>query len=330
MSVKSDVLQILKENKGKSVSGEDLAERLGCTRTAVWKAVSSLRDDGYEIQAVTNRGYCFSAVSSRLTEEGIRSNLADKSVVVRLLENTLSTNRDARQAAEDGAPHGSVIVALRQQSGRGRRGRSFFSPEGGLYLSVVLRPKISLRDGQFLTTAAAVAVYKAVKEVCGIDLDIKWVNDLYRNGKKICGILTEAGTNFENGEISYAVVGIGVNLWIDPEELPEELIPIVGCIMDSRQKAEALDKNRLAAEIVNHLLEEAASGKLSDVYIERNIIPGHMIEIRDGQGVRYAYAEGIEPDGRLRVQEQDGSRNLLSFGEVSVHADRCVGGNEEK
>ncbi len=318
MSVKSDVLHILESKKGESVSGEALAEMLGCSRAAVWKAVKALREDGYEIEAVTNRGYCYAAGSRRLTEEGVRLALNRKDVLVRVLDDTPSTNQDAKTEAEKGAPHGSVIVAKAQSAGRGRRGRSFFSPNGGLYLSCILRPKIDLRNGQFLTTAAAVAVYRAVREVCGLELDIKWVNDLYRNGRKICGILTEAGTDFETGEIRYAVVGIGVNLWIEPEELPEELTGIVGCITDSREEAEALDKSRLAASIVNHLLEEAASETLSDVYIEKNIIPGHMIEIRDGQNVRTAFAVRIEPDGRLLVQEADGTESRLSFGEVSV------------
>ena len=318
MSVKSDVLHILESKKGESVSGEALAEMLGCSRAAVWKAVKSLREDGYEIEEVTNRGYCYAAGSRRLTEEGVRLALNRKDVLVRVLDDTPSTNQDAKTEAEKGAPHGSVIVAKAQSAGRGRRGRSFFSPSGGLYLSCILRPKIDLRNGQFLTTAAAVAVYRAVREVCGLELDIKWVNDLYRNGRKICGILTEAGTDFETGEIRYAVVGIGVNLWIEPDELPEELAGIVGCITDSREEAEALDKSRLAASIVNHLLEEAASETLSDVYIEKNIIPGHTIEIRDGQNVRTAFAVRIEPDGRLLVQEADGAQSRLSFGEVSV------------
>ena len=318
MSVKSDVLHILKSREGESVSGEALAEQLGCSRAAVWKAVKALRQDGYEIRAVTNRGYCLSAGSSRLTEEGVRLALLQKDVLVRVLETTVSTNQDAKAEAEKGAPHGSVIISKAQSAGRGRRGRSFFSPTGGLYLSCILRPKINLKDGQFLTTAAAVAVYKAVQEVCGLELDIKWVNDLYREGRKICGILTEAGTDFETGEIRYAVVGIGVNLWIDPEELPEELSDIVGCITDSLEEAQMLDKSRLAASIVNHLLEEAASETLSDVYIEKNIIPGHVIEIRDGEKVRTAFAERIEPDGRLLVRETDGTESRLSFGEVSV------------
>ena len=304
MSVKSDVLHILESKKGESVSGEALAEMLGCSRAAVWKAVKSLREDGYEIEAVTNRGYCYAAGSRRLTEEGVRLALNRKDVLVRVLDDTPSTNQDAKTEAEKGAPHGSVIVAKAQSAGRGRRGRSFFSPSGGLYLSCILRPKIDLRNGQFLTTAAAVAVYRAVREVCGLELDIKWVNDLYRTG-----------------EIRYAVVGIGVNLWIEPDELPEELAGIVGCITDSREEAEALDKSRLAASIVNHLLEEAASETLSDVYIEKNIIPGHTIEIRDGQNVRTAFAVRIEPDGRLLVQEADGAQSRLSFGEVSVRRD---------
>ncbi len=318
MSIKSEVLHILGENTPGSVSGEVLAETLGCTRAAVWKAVDALRKDGYTIEAVTNRGYRLVSSSTKLTEEGILSRLQKKDVRILVLDETTSTNTEAKVLAEQGAVHGSAVLARRQTTGRGRRGRSFFSPKGGLYLSVILRPEMSVRDAQFLTTAAAVAVCIAIEEVCHVRTDIKWINDLYRNGRKICGILTEAGTDFESGEIRYAVVGIGVNLWIAPEELPPELSSVVGCVADGEEQALTIDRNLLAARIIDHLLSEAATGRLSPVYKERNIIPGHTIEIRDGEKKRSAFALSIEDDGRLLVREEDGSLSRLSYGDVSI------------
>ncbi|MBQ9064724.1 MAG: biotin--[Blautia sp.] len=252
------------------------------------------------------------------SEEDVRSGLVRKDVLVQVLESTVSTNRDAKEAAENGAPHGSVIASGNQTGGRGRRGKSFFSPAGGLYLSVIVRPGSNLKDGVFLTTAAAVAVCRAVHEVCGLETDIKWINDIYRDGRKICGILAEAGADKSTGKLSYVVVGIGVNLWIEPAELPEELKSIVGCIADSGSEAEKIDRSRLTASIVNHLLEEAEADKLSDYYIERNIIPGHIVEIREGDRVRSAFAESIEPDGSLLVKEEDGTEKRLFSGEVSL------------
>ena len=260
-----------------------------------------------------------SAENNRLSAEGIRPylNLGEASVWV--YDEIDSTNRAAKQEAmEHRAAHGSVVAASRQTAGRGRRGRSFFSPEGGLYLSVVLEPGETLQESLLLTTAAAVSVYKAVEKICQVSLDIKWVNDLYRNGKKVCGILTEAVTDFESGSIQFAVVGIGINLYQNPDTLPEELKGIAGSVFDSRQAAEKADRNRLVAEIVNNLVEEMKDLKLSPVYVEHNMIPGREIRILDGERSRRARALSICRDGRLLVEEEDGSQTALSYGEVSI------------
>lgn len=212
-----------------------------------------------------------------------------------------------------------LSLARCQNAGRGRRGREFYSPkDAGLYLSVVLEPKGTLKDSLLLTAAAATAVYKAVEKVCGISLDIKWVNDLFYKGKKVCGILTEAVTDFESGSIEFAVVGIGLNLYMNPEEIPEDIRDIAGALYESSEEAGTVDRNRLAAAIVNELLTQTKDLTLSKEYIEHNMIPGHTITITDGSGVRKAFAMSICPDGRLLVKETNGKESILSFGEVSV------------
>lgn len=321
MTVKSRLLELLEQHKGETLSGEALAGELQCTRAAVWKAVKALREEGYAIEAGTNKGYMLSRDSNRLSVEGIRLYLNRPDVYLKLYREAGSTNQLAKQAAVSGeAGHGSFVIAQQQTAGRGRRGRSFYSPEdAGLYLSVVLEPKgETLQESLLLTTAAAVAVYKAVQKVCGISLDIKWVNDLYFHGRKVCGILTEAITDFESGNIEYAIVGIGLNLYCAAVGYPEELQGIAGALYPDETSASGIDRNLLTAEIVNFLLEETAHLKLSSVYVEHNMIPGREITIMDGSRSRHARALDICPDGCLRVEEEDGTISVLSYGEVSV------------
>ena len=320
ISVKSRLLELLEQNRGITISGEQMARELDCTRAAVWKAVKALQQEGYEIEAGPNKGYMLSEDNNILAEEGIRPLLRQPEVYLKLYQETDSTNRAAKQAAIAGeAGHGSVILACGQSCGRGRRGRSFYSPsQAGLYLSVILQPQGNLRESLLLTTEAAVAVYKAVRKVTGIELDIKWVNDLYYKGKKVCGILTEAITDFESGEIQYAVVGIGLNLYEEEGGYPPELRGITGGLYRNQREAEGVNRNRLAAEIVNCLLDETRELKLLPEYLDRNMVPGHRIQILDGQQSRSAYAVAICQDGRLKVREEDGSETLLAYGEISV------------
>lgn len=320
ISVKSRLLELLEQNRGITISGEQMARELDCTRAAVWKAVKALQQEGYEIEAGPNKGYMLSEDNNILAEEGVRPLLRQPEVYLKLYQETDSTNRAAKQAAIAGeAGHGSVILACGQSCGRGRRGRSFYSPsQAGLYLSVILQPQGNLRESLLLTTEAAVAVYKAVRKITGIELDIKWVNDLYYKGKKVCGILTEAITDFESGEIQYAVVGIGLNLYEEEGGYPPELRGIAGGLYRNQREAEGVNRNRLAAEIVNCLLDETRELKLLPEYLDRNMIPGHRIQILDGQQSRSAYAVAICQDGRLKVREEDGSETLLAYGEISV------------
>ena len=323
MSVKSGLLLMLEQHKGETISGEFLAGELGCTRAAVWKAVKTLREEGYQIEAGPNRGYILTKENNRLSEEGIRLFLHHPDVNIQLFQELSSTNQTAKEAIiRRTAGHGSIVVAESQSRGRGRMGREFFSPSGsGLYLSVILKPAATLQDSLLLTTAAATAVYQAVKKVCGTELDIKWVNDLYLDGKKTGGILTEAITDFESGMIEYAVVGIGLNLTEPLGGFPDELFETAGAICRGKDGENPPDRNRLAAEIVNALLEETRRGSLSDIYLERNIIPGHRIQVIDGEKSRPASALEICPDGRLKIREKDGRITFLNYGEVSIRTE---------
>ena len=212
MSVKSSVLAYLESQKSSYVSGEELAARLSCSRTAVWKAIQSLRQEGYAIKAVTNKGYLLEKDSGLLSAEVISSYLSSPDIPVMVYKEVSSTNLLLRRKALESVPSlpdGSMVLAESQSAGRGHLGRGFFSPEkSGLYLSILYHPKALFAQSRLVTAAAAAAVWEAVHSVCGYDLDIKWVNDLYFQGKKVCGILTEGSSSFETGELDCIITGI--------------------------------------------------------------------------------------------------------------------------
>ena len=243
-SIKNHVLRLLEENSGESISGAQAAAALSVSRAAVWKAIEELRREGYRISAVTNRGYCLAEGSDVLSPQGIGAHLRHRQLIplLRTYSSLESTNLTAKQLAVAGAPHGTAVAASAQTAGRGRLGRSFFSPkDAGVYLSVILRPQPfdgaapisglrSTEDAMLMTTAASVAAARAIEAVSGRQVQIKWVNDLYLDGKKICGILTEGVTSFESGTIESIVIGIGINCFPPEGGLPEEIRRTAGCL----------------------------------------------------------------------------------------------------
>ena len=224
MSIREKALELL--GTGETVSGAELARELNVSRNAVWKVMTSLRQNGYEIEAVPNRGYRLVSVPDRLSEAEIRRWLkaGELGCELEIHEKLDSTNNRAKALAAAGAKHGMTVIADSQTGGRGRMGRSFFSPEhSGIYMTVILKPAISPDKAGLLTSLAAVAAARAVEKVSGADVKIKWVNDLYAGGKKICGILSEAGLGMETGRLDWAVVGIWINTakMVFPEDLRE-------------------------------------------------------------------------------------------------------------
>ena len=213
---KETVLALLLREKGHFVSGEAVSAELGITRAAIWKSISALRAQGYEIDAVTGRGYCLKSLPDTLTEQTVRSYLGPVETVgkrIDCFDSIDSTNTYLKRIALDGAPDGTVAVAAEQTSGRGRRGRSFQSAAGkGVYLSILLRPKLAPSQLMPLTGLIAVAMSRAVDRVAGTHSQIKWTNDLILNGRKLCGILTELSVEGETGELQYVVAGIGFNV----------------------------------------------------------------------------------------------------------------------
>lgn len=339
-TTKEHVLRALEARAGESVSGGRLAEELSVSRAAVWKAIEELRSEGYRITAVTNRGYALDRSSDHLSPQGIAAHLrhSELAPTIYTYDSLESTNLTAKQMAVTGAPHGTVIAAATQTAGRGRLGRSFYSPKQlGVYFSTILRPESMAAARPFnpvlITTAASVAVARAIEELTGKEVQIKWVNDLYLEGKKICGILTEGVTNLETGAIESIVVGIGINCFEPEGEYPEEIKDRAAALFhpDVRHQDgggdtgvetgahENFTKNRLIAAVIDQLMDiqsELHDGSFIAEYKYRSFILGKEVIWYPEGGT--GTAVDIDPQGGLVLQLPDGTRRTLSTGEISI------------
>lgn len=320
-TIKEQLRELLEENRGSFISGEEIAKRLYCTRGAVWKAIKALRNEGFEITAATNRGYCLEDSGDVLSESGIRRLLGDNREII-VLKSTNSTNAYLRELAQKGYSEGTLVVSSEQTNGSGRHGRSFFSPaDTGLYMSILLRPDFSAQEAVKITSAAAVAVCKALEEVCGISPEIKWVNDIYLDGRKVAGILTEASFNLENGALEYAVLGIGINVYPPKNGFPDEIAEIAGAVLNERQGD---TRNRLAATICRKFGDLYAalpdSGYLGE-YRKRLMWQSERIFIlsgADGAIRTPAVMLGVDDNCALNVRFDDGSEGKVSSGEIDL------------
>ena len=320
MKTKEKLLQLLEQHKGVYFSGEEIAAALGLSRTAIWKAVSALRSEGYCIDAVKNKGYCLSVDTDILSALGVAKYLSPRcrDFPLEVLPQIPSTNALVRQQAASGAPEGYTVLANGQSAGRGRRGRSFYSPDDtGVYLSILLRPRDwTAQQSVRITTMAAVAMCRAIEEVSCEVPGIKWVNDIFLHGKKICGILTEGAFDAESGMLEYAVLGAGVNLYEPAGGFPPELQEIAGALFDRSQKDM---KNRLAAAFLNAFWDIAAGKEdYISAYRAYSLVLGQSITVHSPAGDRSAKALAIDDDCRLLVRFDSGETKTLSYGEISV------------
>lgn len=320
MSVKNKVLHILEQNKGENISGQELAEKLGVSRTAVWKAINSLKDEGYLINGVSNKGYSLSLLSDVLSAEGIQPFLKNKykDIPITVYKTIGSTNTVAKLLAMKNATHGTVILSEEQTEGRGRMGRNFYSPaESGIYMSIILQPQLNIADSVLITTAASVAVCLAIDKFTDIEPKIKWVNDIYINDKKICGILTEAVTDIESGTINNVIVGIGLN--VKTEIFPPEINDIAGSLLNYQDNN--VIRNQLSAEIINNILDISHNLKnkaFLETYKKRSMIIGEKIKYLKNNQWFEGYAQDIDEFGGLVVFHDDGNKEVLHSGEISV------------
>ncbi|WP_320127924.1 biotin--[acetyl-CoA-carboxylase] ligase [uncultured Sphaerochaeta sp.] len=323
MNTVQDVLSYLYDHEDTYVSGQLIASNLSISRSAIWKAIETLRDEGYCIDAVTNKGYRLVPTSELLDKTQLESLLSPHPL--HFFGVIDSTNRYAKQLAGEGAVHGTAVISAFQSEGRGRLGRTFASPKGGMYISVILRPRCKTEDALLVTSAAAVAVSRAVKKVCNLELGIKWVNDLFYKNKKVCGILTEGVIDVESGTLSSLVVGIGVNFSTPSTAFDPQLQMIVTSLYDGfSQVPDGVDPNVLAAEIVHGVL--ALSDILPDnsfleEYRRSSIILGKKILVINQKQKRLAKGVEIDNQAHLTVEYQDSSRETLGTGEISIRLD---------
>lgn len=321
MDTKTAVLRLLEENKTTALSGQQIADRLGVSRATVWKAVRSLINDGYSIEATTNKGYMLSSASDVVSVEGIRAALPEryKDIPLEVKDSTTSTNIDVGAAAANGAPHGTTTVSLEQKSGQGRLGKTFCSPRGGVYFSTLIRPTLSIEKAVMITPAAAVAVHKAITEVLGLPVSIKWVNDIYMNGRKVVGISTQAQADIAVGGISGIIVGIGINYNTAQTDFSPELKDKAGSLF--YENAPAKRNELLAATIANllDLSKDLTDKSYMDYYRKHNLVIGARVDYEIDKETKSGIVENIDDNGSLIIHEDGKSeKRRLSCGEISV------------
>lgn len=322
--MRKKIIEILRKNFYNHVSGERLSEELGVSRTAVWKNINTLKGEGYIIESLPRKGYILRETPDILSEIEIQNGLDTKILGKEILhyDSISSTNDIAKEWALKKEKEGLVIIGEEQLKGRGRRGRNWESPKGtGIWMSILLRPDISPKDGPKFTLLSAVAVTKAIKEVTGIEGKIKWPNDIIINNKKVCGILTEM--NAEIDFINYVIIGIGINVNGAREDFPKEVQH--RAISLSQVKGELVSRKEIVRKILenieNYYLEFIQSMDFSDILEEwkglscnlgkevRAIVKGREII---GQAI------DINKDGSLILKTKDGEAVEIIYGDVKV------------
>lgn len=323
MKTKDIVLRELERNRANYISGQELAERLNISRTAIWKAINSLKDSGFQIESQTKLGYKLVESDDKLSDEGIRKGLRDelKDIDIVIYDEIDSTNTEAkRRLYSSDVKDFTVIVADMQKGGRGRTGKSFTSPKGsGVYFSIILHPKDSYDFSYFdLTTVkAAVAVAEGIRESTGKQVEIKWVNDLFLKGKKICGILSELDADFESRSVKSVIVGIGINVNKPKDDSFKDLKDIAGYI------GTEVIRNEILSSILNAFYENnylKSDKEIIDYYKKHSLVIGRDLSFVLN-GKKYS-AKGVDINDKGNLIVDTGRERLtLSSGEVSIKGD---------
>lgn len=309
-------------NADSYISGEELSQRLGVSRTAIWKQIQNLREQGYEIEAQSRLGYKLKKKPDLLIPEevtlGLTTQYLGKEVVY--YEEVESTNEIAKQLAHKGSIEGTLVVADRQTRGKGRRGRSWISPKGeGLWFSFILRPDILPQDAPRATLVSAVAVTRALRDLTNLEIKIKWPNDLLIEEKKIVGILTEM--NAELDRINYLVVGIGINVNLDIASLPDEIREIATSLSfhlgHKVSRVEVLQRCLSEIEKYYNTWKSEGFEVILSEWKELTHTLGRWVRVNIiNDDVVEGWAEDIENDGSLRLRLADGTIYRVIAGDV--------------
>lgn len=332
MTTKENVFNVLNQSKGMVVSGEKLSEICGVSRAAIWKAVKSLRAEGFIIEGTTNGGYVYNGESDIISAESLKAFLAAKypeinPAYVECFKTIDSTNTYAKKLLAEGDKtrlDKTIIVAESQTQGRGRLGRSFYSPDkNGIYLSVIYIPKGSGVNPAKITASAAVAACRVINRLYDVEPKIKWINDIYLNNKKIAGILTEGFVNFETSVIDAVVIGIGINITGGTGHFPEDIAKVAGSILESEKTS--VSRCQFAAEIAGEILSilDENPEYVMKEYQAASFLVGTMVQVHpiidDEKSFYEAKVLGIDDNAGLLVELKDGTRKTLSSGEVTLH-----------
>lgn len=313
MSTKAAILSYLQHG---DYSGTQLAEKLNVSRNAIWKAIQSLINEGFTIEKQKN-GYHLTSQPKQLNETCIQSAFLEDAVHV--YQTIDSTNTQAKLHADTITNRG-IFIASEQTAGRGRYGRTFYSPMGsGVYISVIYPAKTIQKQLQLVTPLAAVALSRAISTQLGIEVGIKWVNDLFLNGKKVSGILTEAIYSVEAGVLDYVIIGMGVNV-TTPQSIPNELVDVIGYLTNDQ-----VDMNALAIAIVTELfalLEQLPNSNFMAEYIERSILIGESVTVQKPNETFHALVKDITPYGLLVIENENKEILTLEHAEVSVRLNK--------
>ncbi len=319
MNTKQELADLL-ESTDDYISGNAIASKLGITRAAVWKNIKQLETDGYTIEAVTNKGYKLGEFNDKVSSNRVKKYLgayADK-FTLDVYDEIGSTNNVLKENAAN-LPNWHAAIANSQSAGKGRIGRSFFSPKGtGVYVSVLVRHDLPLTDAEHITTVAAIAACKAIDEYTKANAAIKWINDVYIEGKKTCGILTEASINIESGSMEWVVIGIGFNVYEPEGGFPEEIKDIAGAI--SKERICDL-RSKLAAGFLRHfydIFNALPDTSYIEDYKKRSFVIGQDIYVIKQGTSTPAVALDIDKDCHLIVRYEDGRVETLNSGEVST------------
>ena len=311
-----EIIKILKGSDGEAVSGEELGNRLGISRTMVWKYIKSLTKEGYEIESSTRKGYILRSVPDLLYPDAIQMGLKTSLIGQKIhhFDELTSTNIIAKELAHD-AEDGTVVVAEVQKGGRGRLGREWLSPRGGIWMSVILKPTISLAHASRLTLVAGISVSKAMRKL-GVDARIKWPNDILIDGKKVCGILTEVNAEMEL--VDYIVVGIGINANVDMDEFSDDVKDVATTLMS--ELGEPIERVSFIQDVLFELEQEYIrfrtqpfSGIL-DEWTSLSDTIGRQVTVTTPSKTIEGKAAGITEDGALSIEGLDGTREDVMAG----------------
>lgn len=321
--MKTEILTMLRQADG-YVSGQELCDRFGVSRTAVWKVMNALKEEGYEIDSVPRRGYYLKESPDILSESEIESRLRTKWLGQKVVyfDETDSTNTQAKRLAEEGAQPGTLVVADMQTAGKGRRGRSWQQRPGEMIsMTFILEPEFAPDKASMLTLLAAHSVAAAIEKMTGLSVQIKWPNDIVIHKKKAVGILTEMSLSLEQDSIHYVVVGIGVN--VNPTVFPEELAPMATSLY--LESGSRVSRSELIAEILACFEEDyEAFLKTEDLTCILETYNGHLVSldtqvrVLDPKGEYAGISRGMNEKGELIVEKEDGSIVNVYAGEVSV------------